>query len=111
MDLWLPRNITSYGKIKLLVFKSLKLSKITHKSKGKSKQSILENVKKLDGLQLTYILLFDKALKLSWLRRIYNQTGVGYLFHTAITLIQHFMVVLTLKTLNKISKMLFGLIL
>ena len=77
MALWLPRNLTPYGKITL--FKSLMLSKITHillsllspkklyhkkmrkkvqmllwgDKPPKFKQSILENVKELSGLQLT----------------------------------------------------------
>ena len=88
MALWLPRNLTPHGKITL--FKSVMLFKITHillslpspkhsaiKKLEKKvqkflwgdkppqfKQSILENVKELDGLQLTIILLFDKALGL-----------------------------------------------
>ena len=36
-------------------------------------ESLLENVKELGGLELTNILLFDKALTLSRLRRICNQ--------------------------------------
>ena len=97
MDLWLPRNLTPYGKITLL--KSLVLSEITHillslSSQKPSniifflnvqkfswgdkppefKQCLSESDKELGDLELTNILLYDKALKISWLRRICNQT-------------------------------------
>ena len=94
MALWLPRNLTPYGKIKSNAiqnhthpvvssqpktfhhtkFRQKKVQRFLWEDKPpKFKQSIFENVKELGVLQLTNILLFDKALKLSWLRRVCNQ--------------------------------------
>ena len=98
MALWLPRNLTPYSEI--ILFKSRMLSKIPHillshcslklptikiekrykrfygEINLQSSSSIMEHVKELDGLQLLNMLLFDKALKLPWLRRICNQTDL-----------------------------------
>ena len=88
MALWLPRNLTPYVKITLMLSKithillSLpipKLSSIKIIKKGSKvfykPPKFKQNVKELGGLHLTNILLFDKALmKLSWPRRICNQT-------------------------------------
>ena len=61
----------------------------------------MSHVKELRVLQLTIILLFDKALKLSWLRGICNQTEGLASFSTTIRLIIKaiYMVVFTLKAI------------
>ena len=50
----------------------------------------LQYIEELSGLQLTNILLFDKAFKLSLLWRICSQTESWAFFHTIIILIQQF---------------------
>ena len=65
----------------------------------------MSHVEELGGLQLTNILLFDKALKLSWLKRICNQTeGWASFLHYYKIDRAIFTVVLTLKTLKKYWK-------
>ena len=76
----------------------------------KFKQSILENVKEVGVLQLTNILLVDKALKLSWLRRVFNQTeGWASFPHYYKIDKAMFYGSIYIEKFNKIWKILFGL--
>ena len=96
--IWNGRYLTPYGKI--IIIKSLSISKITHvllslpspspftinklekifhefiwgKKNPKFRKEIMENALNLGGLKMTNLCTFDSALKLSWLKRIINQT-------------------------------------
>ena len=97
--IWSSRNLTPYGKVTII--KSLLISKITHMllslpspnvlciqeinntfadflwcgKPPKWRKEILEGEIKHGGLKLHNIVLFDKTLKLSWLRRYLRSTG------------------------------------
>ena len=97
ITIWSGRNITPLGKI--TVIKSLLISKITHillslptpnintikklesvfkdfiwnQKPPKFRKGILEAPCNLGGLQMTNILMFDKALKIFWLKRLHNE--------------------------------------
>ena len=96
--LWNTRNLTPYGKITIV--KSLFISKITHillslpsptfdtfnkleelfkkiiwQGKGpKFRTEIMETQTSLGGMKMTNLRVFDASLKLSWLKRLNNQT-------------------------------------
>ena len=98
ISLWNTRNITPYGKI--IVIKSLLLSKIIHvllslpspnsdtlnrlemifrdfiwnKKPPKFRGEILETLPNLGGLKMTNLAIFDAALKISWIKRILDQS-------------------------------------
>ena len=97
INLWNARNLTPYGKI--IIIKSLLISKITHillslptpntdvldklevifkrflwgDKPPKFRKEILETLPTLGGLKLTNLLIFDASLKISWLKRLVNQ--------------------------------------
>ena len=94
---WSGRNITPLGRITLI--KSLLISKITHillslptpndntfktlehvfknfiwgDKPPKFRKEILESTSKLGGLQMTNLRMFDKSLKISWIKRLKDQ--------------------------------------
>ena len=96
--LWNARNVMPYGKI--IIIKSLLISKITHvllslpspnqttinklenmfknflwgKNPPKFRKNILENLNNLRGMKMTNLKNFDYSLKISWLKRITTQT-------------------------------------
>ena len=98
---WSGRNITPLGRI--TITKSLLISKITHillslptpsdymikklenifkdfiwsKKPPKFRKEILETTTKLGGLKMTNILVFNNALKISWLKRL-NDPNDGW---------------------------------
>ena len=95
--IWNGRYLTPYGKI--IIIKSLLISKITHvllslpspspftinklekifqefiwgQKNPKFRKEVMENALNLGGLKMTNLCTFDSALKLSWLKRIINQ--------------------------------------
>ena len=97
--IWSSRNLTPYGKVTII--KSLLISKITHMllslpspnvlciqeinntfadflwcgKPPKWRKEILEGEIKHGGLKLHNIVLFDRTLKLSWLRRYLRSNG------------------------------------
>ena len=97
INLWRARNLTPYGKI--IVIKSLFISKITHILLSlpspnietlttldtifkdflwdgkipKFRGEILESLPALGGLKLTNLIIFDASLKISWLKQLMNQ--------------------------------------
>ena len=98
INLWNARNLTPYGKI--VVIKSLLVSKIIHvllslpspnsdtlerlelvfrefiwnKKTPKFRGEILETLPNLGGLKMTNLTNFAAALKISWIKRIQDQT-------------------------------------
>ena len=96
--LWNTRNLTPYGKI--IIVKSVFISKITHillslpspscetfnkleelfkkfiwQEKGpKFRKEIMETQASLGGMKMTNLRVFDASLKLSWFKRLINQT-------------------------------------
>ena len=99
INLWKARNLTPYGKI--VVIKSLCISKITHillslpspnadtlitldkifsnllwdHKTPKFRSEISEILPALGGLKLTNLKTFDASLKISWLKRLMNQNS------------------------------------
>ena len=97
MFIWNGRNLTPYGKI--IIIKSLLISKITHvllslpspsqltlnkiekmfqnfilgQTNPKFRKEMMENALNLGGLTMTNISTFDSALKLSWLKKFITQ--------------------------------------
>ena len=95
--IWNGRYLTPYGKI--IIIKSLLISKITHvllslpspspftinklekifqefiwgQKNPKFRKEVMENALNLGGLKMTNLRTFDSALKLSWLKRMINQ--------------------------------------
>ena len=98
ITLWNARNLTPYGKI--IVIKSLLISKITHvllslpspslellsrletifknfiwkNGTPKFRRDILETLPNVGGLKMTNLKIFDASLKISWFKRLTNQT-------------------------------------
>ena len=98
ITLWNARNLTPYGKI--IVIKSLLISKITHvllslpspsvelfsrlettfknfiwkNGIPKFRREILETLPSLGGLKMTNLKIFDASLKISWIKRLINQS-------------------------------------
>ena len=96
--LWNSRNLTPYGKIAII--KSSLISKITHvllflpspknetfnelenvfkifiwnEKSPKFRREILENLPDLGGMKITNLRAFDTALKISWMKRLLNQS-------------------------------------
>ena len=97
IGLWNARNLTPYGKI--IIIKSLLISKITHillslpsptnellnklekifknflrgQKPPKFRKEIMETLPAQGGLKLTNLGMFDIALKVSWMKRLINQ--------------------------------------
>ena len=98
ITLWNARNLTPYGKI--IVLKILLISKITHvllslpstslellsrletifkhfiwkNGIPKLRRDILETLPSLGGLKMTNLKIFDASLKISWFKRLTNQS-------------------------------------
>ena len=112
--IWSMRNLTPYGKVSII--KSLLMSKITHMllslpspnatcikelndtfskflwsgKPAKWNRNILESEIHLGGLKLHNIALFDKTLKLSWLRRFLKSKSKWIIFPNSFELIDVF---------------------
>ena len=112
--IWSMRNLTPYGKVSII--KSLLMSKITHMllslpspnatclkelndtfakflwsgKPSKWNRDILESEIHLGGLKLHNIALFDKTLKLSWLRRFLKSKSKWTIFPNSFELIDAF---------------------
>ena len=111
--IWSTRNLTPYGKV--IIIKSLLISKITHMllslpsssvwcikelnetfakflwcgKPPKWRKEILEGEYSEGGLKLHNIKLFDKMLKLSWLRRYSQSTGNGQKFQMILNCLKY----------------------